>query len=58
MIAATSGIGYMIHYARELAQPAKVFAGVIHIGLIGLFIDKVLTMVQRRLLSWAYTDEK
>ena len=58
MIAATSGIGYMIHYARELAQPAKVFAGVIHIGLIGLFIDKVLTMVQRRPLSWAYTDEK
>lgn len=58
MIAATSGIGYMIHYARELAQPARVFAGVIHIGIIGLLIDKVLLAVQHKLLGWAYTDEK
>lgn len=58
MIAATSGIGYMIHYARELAQPAKVFAGVIHIGFIGLLIDKVLLIIQRKLLGWAYTDEE
>lgn len=57
MIAATSGIGYMIHYARELAQPAKVFAGVIHIGFIGLMIDKILLIVQHRLLGWSYTDE-
>ena len=42
MIAASSGIGYMISYARELAQPAKVFAGIIVIGAIGLLIDQVL----------------
>lgn len=58
MIAASSGIGYMIHYARELAQPAKVFAGVIHIGLIGLLIDKVLLYLQRVLLRWSYTESK
>ena len=58
MIAATSGIGYMISYARELAQPAKVFAGIIVIGAIGLLIDQVLLRLQRVLLKWSYVDEK
>ena len=58
MIAATSGIGYMINYARELAQPAKVFAGIIVIGAIGLLIDQVLLRLQRVLLKWSYVDEK
>ena len=58
MIAATSGIGYMISYARELAQPAKVFAGIIVIGAVGLLIDQVLQRVQRVLLKWSYVDEK
>lgn len=58
MIAASSGIGYMIHYARELAQPARVFAGVIHIGLIGLLIDQVVLWLQRILLKWSYTESE
>ena len=58
MIAASSGIGYMISYARELAQPAKVFAGIIVIGAIGLLIDQVLLRLQRVLLKWSYEDEK
>lgn len=58
MIAATSGIGYMIHYARELAQPAKVYTGVICIGLVGVLIDKGLLALQRRLLHWSYTEQK
>lgn len=58
MIAATSGIGYMISYARELAQPAKVFAGIIVIGAVGLIIDQVLLRLQKVLLKWSYTDEK
>ena len=57
MIAASSGIGYMISYARELAQPAKVFAGIIVIGAIGLLIDQVLLRLQRVLLKWSYVDE-
>lgn len=56
MIAATSGIGYMIHYARELAQPARVYAGVICIGLVGVLIDKGLLFLQHKLLHWAYVD--
>lgn len=56
MIAATSGIGYMIHYARELAQPARVYAGVICIGAVGVLIDKGLLALQHRLLNWSYTE--
>ena len=58
LLAASSGIGYMISYARELAQPAKVFAGIIVIGAIGLLIDQVLLRLQRVLLKWSYVDEK
>ncbi|MCC8060543.1 MAG: ABC transporter permease [Clostridiales bacterium] len=57
MIAATSGIGYMIHYARELAQPARVYAGVLCIGIVGILIDKSLSMLQRKLLSWSYENQ-
>lgn len=58
MIAATSGIGYMIHYARELAQPARILAGVFCIGGIGLLIDRGVLYLQHRLLSWAYTEKR
>lgn len=57
MIAATSGIGYMIHYARELAQPARVYAGVFCIGFVGVLIDKGLLALQHKLLKWSYTEE-
>lgn len=58
MIAASSGIGYMIHYARELAQPARVYTGVICIGMVGVLIDKGLLALQRRLLNWSYTEQE
>lgn len=52
MLAATKGIGYMIEYARELAQPGKLFVGLLSIGVIGLVTDAVILTVQKRLLVW------
>lgn len=57
MIAASSGIGYMITYARELSQPDVVLVGVFTIGLVGLLIDFIIMRIQKRLLRWNYIQQ-
>lgn len=52
LIAASSGIGYMIMYARELSQIDVVLVGVFSIGCTGIVIDKLLKLLEMRLLSW------
>lgn len=52
MVAASSGIGYMITYARELSQPDVVLVGVFTIGLVGLVIDHIIARLQRTILKW------
>lgn len=52
MLAATKGIGYMISNARELAQPDKMFVGLLMIGLVGIFIDAAILKLQNRLIKW------
>lgn len=49
MIAATSGLGYLILQASNYLQTPLVFTGIISIGLIGLMIDGTL----RATLRWA-----
>lgn len=48
MIGATSGIGYMIMFAKSLAQAANMYVLVLVIGLIGFFVDRILLAVQNR----------
>jgi sulfonate transport system permease protein len=57
MIAASSGVGYMITYARELSQPDVVLVGVFTIGVVGLLIDFAIMRIQRRLLRWNYIQQ-
>lgn len=52
MIAASAGVGYLIQYARELSQPAVMLVGVAVIGLIGLLIDMLMSLLQRKVLYW------
>lgn len=48
MIGASSGIGYMIMFARELAQTANMYVEVLVIGLVGFIIDRILLLIQNR----------
>jgi sulfonate transport system permease protein len=57
MIAASSGVGYMITYARELSQPDVVLVGVFTIGVVGLLIDFLIMRIQKRLLRWNYIQQ-
>lgn len=52
LIAASSGIGYMIMYARELSQIDVVLVGVLSIGLTGILIEQLLKLLEKRLLKW------
>lgn len=52
LIAASSGIGYLIMYAREVSQPDVMLAGVAVIGLTGILIDWVFSVLEERLLPW------
>jgi len=52
LIAASSGIGYMIMYARELSQIDVVLVGVLSIGFTGIIIEQLLKLLEKKLLRW------
>jgi sulfonate transport system permease protein len=52
LIAAGSGIGYLIMDARQLSQSDVVLVGMITIGIIGKLMDSVIKRVEKRLVGW------
>jgi sulfonate transport system permease protein len=52
LIAASSGIGYLIMDARQLSQSDVVFVGMITIGVIGKLMDSLIKLLEKRLISW------
>jgi ABC-type nitrate/sulfonate/bicarbonate transport system permease component len=53
LIAATSGLGYMIQLARTMIETEKVMAGMIVIGIIGFLMNSGMHWLERRLIPWA-----
>jgi sulfonate transport system permease protein len=52
LIAASSGIGYLIMDARQLSQSDVVLVGMITIGVIGKLMDSIIKRIERRLIGW------
>lgn len=52
LIAASSGIGYRLNYARGLLRSDAVILCMLVIGGIGIVMDRLLTALFRRLLPW------
>jgi len=52
MIAAESGVGYVIVDGRELTRPDMVIAGMITIGVIGKLMDVMLKRLENLLIRW------
>lgn len=48
MFAASSGIGYMISYAREMSQPAKMLAGVFVVGVLGCILNQIVAHIEKK----------
>ena len=49
MIAATAGLGFVILQAGQFLNTSLIFAGIILIGMLGIVVDRLLRMLQRRL---------
>lgn len=49
LIAASSGIGYMIIDAEQLSRPDIVIVGILSIGLLGYFIDFCIIKISKKL---------
>lgn len=52
MIAATSGIGYMLMDGRQLSQPDVVILAMLIVGIIGKLMDDVLGIIERKTVYW------
>lgn len=52
LIAATSGLGYMISYYREVLRSDAIIVGMLTIGVIGLLMEWGLRRAERWLLPW------
>ncbi|MCM1154918.1 MAG: ABC transporter permease [Roseburia sp.] len=52
LVAASSGVGYMISNARNFGQMDVVIIGMISIGIVGKIMDEILKIIERRVLAW------
>jgi ABC-type nitrate/sulfonate/bicarbonate transport system permease component len=55
MLAADSGIGFLVIDAQRTFATDRMFAGIIVISLMGFTLDKIARFVQHKILSW-HTD--
>lgn len=53
LIASSSGLGYMISYAREMSRADNMFVGVAVIGLIGWLINIGLGKLEKLTVRWS-----
>lgn len=56
LIAASSGIGYMILDAEQLARPDIVLVGVLVIGILGSIIDWGFFRLTRQMIPWKESE--
>ena len=56
MIAASSGLGYLILDAQEMSRSDKVIVGIIAIGTIGMLSDRLFSGLARKALRWGTDD--
>jgi NitT/TauT family transport system permease protein len=52
LIAAQEGLGYRMHQAQLYYDLPTIFVGIIAIGILGLVMDRVLLLAERRLTRW------
>ncbi|BCY07632.1 ABC transporter permease [Actinoplanes sp. L3-i22] len=55
LIAAQQGLGYRMQAAQLYYDLPTIFVGLISIGVLGLIMDRLLLLAERRLTSWQET---
>lgn len=52
LLAANSGLGYMISMGRMLGRADIVVTGMVVIGILGALLSGILTLAEKKLLAW------
>lgn len=52
IVAASSGLGFLIMQGRQLFRPDFIIVGMVAIGLIGLGLDFLLRTIQKWIMRW------
>lgn len=57
MLAAQSGIGYLIQHAQLMLETPDMYAGIITLTIVGLLVNYGLVWIERRATRWRGTAE-
>ena len=52
MLAADSGLGYMILMGRNFARADIVILGMVLIGVLGMVFTSTLSFIEHRIIKW------
>ena len=52
LVASSTGLGYMIMYARQFGQTDVVIVGMLMIGIIGKVMDSLLMAIEKKVIRW------
>jgi len=52
LVASSTGLGYMIMFARQFGQTDVVIVGMLMIGIIGKVMDSLLMAVEKSVIRW------
>lgn len=52
MVAAASGIGWMVLDASKYLRSDVIFVGIIIMGITGILLDKILLLLERKIVFW------
>jgi ABC-type nitrate/sulfonate/bicarbonate transport system permease component len=52
LVAASSGLGFLISQGRMLFRPDYIIVGMVTIGMIGLILDGMVRLLQRVVMKW------
>jgi taurine transport system permease protein len=52
MVAAVSGIGWMVLDASNWLRSDIIFAGIIVMGATGIIIDTILRLIEKKAVPW------
>ncbi|WP_162786236.1 ABC transporter permease [Polynucleobacter necessarius] len=53
LVGANSGLGFLINDARTVLRTDYILVGMLTIGLIGLFLDRLIRHTAQKLMPWS-----
>jgi ABC-type nitrate/sulfonate/bicarbonate transport system permease component len=58
LVAATSGIGFVTLQAQQSFQVPLMWSGMLLLGILGVFVNGLFVLLERRLLRWYTQDQE